>query len=182
MRNLLIHIVFIFSSTLSLANDREDFDPLSGYRIDHYRYPIDRQLDRGQTIENEQHLNQLIVDGALLIDVAPLPRYFWIEDLKAWQLPNQYFSLPGAIWLPNVGRGKLDQSTTRYLKSNLQKHQSNDRAIIVFCFEDCWMSWNATRRIAELGYENVFWYPKGVTGRRTDQLQIIEPELFSSQP
>ena len=171
----LILITFIINS---LPVTADDFDPNTGYRIDAYRQVINKDLDIGRQIDSEVELNQLIKSGALLIDVAPIPRYLWIDDLGMWQLPSEQMSIPEAIWLPNVGRGVLDRELHNYLTVNLTKFASLERPIVVFCFEDCWMSWNATQRIARLGYKNVFWYPKGVTGRRADQLQPVEPEPF----
>jgi len=178
MRNLLILITVIVLVTQSVASAVGNYDAHTGYRIDNYRHPINRELDIGQTIESESELQRIISAGALLVDVAPIPQYLWLKDLNTWQLPDDHLTIPGAIWLPNVGRGVLDRQTSRYLKLTLEKYATKDRAIIVFCFEDCWMSWNAVRRISELGYREVFWYPKGVTGRHADQLRSVTPELF----
>jgi PQQ-dependent catabolism-associated CXXCW motif protein len=185
MRKLLLRsivvigpIVPILSLLASVPTIASDFDLKSGYRISDYRQVVNRKLAAGRKIESESQFHQLASSDALLIDVAPLPDYLWINDLKAWQLPAKHFSLPGSIWLPNVGRGVLSLKLSDYLQSKLAKSADLKQIIIVFCFEDCWMSWNATQRIFRMGYKNVFWYPKGVTGRSPDQLQPIEPEPF----
>ena len=171
-------IVAILSIFNSVPVEAGYFDSESGYRVSAYRQVINKELSVGQTINSHVELDRLVATGALLVDVAPLPEYLWINDLKAWQLAEQHTSIPGAIWLPNVGRGVLDLQLEHYLKRNLAKYATKEQHIVVFCFEDCWMSWNATQRIFRLGYENVFWYTKGVTGRSPDQLRPLEPEPF----
>ena len=53
----------------------------------------------------------------------------------------------------------------RYLSANLLRLAPDpDRAIVVFCMADCWMSWNAVQRIRSLGYSNVLWFAEGVDG------------------
>jgi PQQ-dependent catabolism-associated CXXCW motif protein len=185
MRKLLLHSTFvirsivpILSALASLPIVASDFDLKTGYRISDYRQVVNKDLDVGKKIESESQFYQLTSSDALLIDVAPLPDYLWIHDLRAWQLPTNHLSLPGTIWLPNVGRGVLSPELGHYLQGHLAKSANMQQPIIVFCFEDCWMSWNATQRIFRMGYTNVFWYPKGVTGRSPDQLQPVEPEPF----
>ena len=35
---------------------------------------------------------------------------------------------------------------------------------MIYCQEDCWMSWNAAKRVLSYGYPNVAWYPEGTEG------------------
>jgi hypothetical protein len=30
---------------------------------------------------------------------------------------------------------------------------------VIYCQADCWMSWNAAKRVLSYGYPNVVWYP-----------------------
>ena len=50
--------------------------------------------------------------------------------------------------------------------AGLERLTGGDKALslVIFCRADCWMSWNAARRAAALGYENVLWFPLGVEG------------------
>ena len=79
-----------------------------------------------------------------------------------WTIAKQRMSLPGAIWLPEVGRGRLAEGIGAYLETRLSERAAR-RAVVVFCTADCWMSWNAARRVADLGYET-WWWPLGVDG------------------
>jgi PQQ-dependent catabolism-associated CXXCW motif protein len=51
--------------------------------------------------------------------------------------------------------------------------------IVVYCQANCWMSWNAAKRILTYGYTNVAWYPDGTDGWERANLPMVEsqPEL-----
>jgi PQQ-dependent catabolism-associated CXXCW motif protein len=51
-----------------------------------------------------------------------------------------------------------------------------DRAIVLYCIADCWMSWNATRRAHRYGYRNLFWYKHGTDGWAEHGLELVEAE------
>ena len=38
--------------------------------------------------------------------------------------------------------------------------------LLVFCRADCWMRWNAARRLRAMGYRNVWWLAEGTDGWR----------------
>ena len=74
------------------------------------------------------------------------------------------------IWLPNVGFGTLPPTMETYLREGLSEATGSDkgRAILFYCLERCWMSWNAAKRALALGYRKVLWYPASTDGwRRT---------------
>jgi len=75
-------------------------------------------------------------------------------------------SIPGAIWLPNVGYGALADVTHDYFKRGLAKVTDGDKShpVLMFCLEECWMSWNAAKRALEYGYTTVYWLPEGTDG------------------
>lgn len=136
------------------------------YRMSEYRAPVPDTVPGGETVSDEA-ARALWQSGTVgFIDVLPgveKPKNF--PEGAVWQGPVSA-SLPGAIWLPNTGYGKLDDETLAYLEKGLDQASggNKDAPIVVFCKADCWMSWNAARRAAEMGYTRVFWYPDGVTG------------------
>ena len=75
-------------------------------------------------------------------------------------------TIPGAIWLPNVGFGALAPETETFFKAGLAQATGGDpnRPIVVFCMRDCWMSWNAAKRALSFGYTQVRWFPDGTDG------------------
>jgi PQQ-dependent catabolism-associated CXXCW motif protein len=52
------------------------------------------------------------------------------------------------IWLPNVGFGTLPPTMETYFREGLSEATGSDkgRAILFYCRERCWMSWNAAKR------------------------------------
>ena len=48
---------------------------------------------------------------------------------------------------------------------------------MVYCQADCWMSWNAAKRLLSYGYSNVAWYPEGTDGWERAGLPIAERSL-----
>lgn len=97
----------------------------------------------------------------VLIDVMPAPpRPPSREGDNAW-LPNPRHTIPGAVWLPNVGFGSLSDEMEDYFRVNLARLTDGDKGapIVLFCERDCWMSWNAAKRAVEWGYTGVHWFP-----------------------
>jgi PQQ-dependent catabolism-associated CXXCW motif protein len=75
-------------------------------------------------------------------------------------------TIPGALWVPGVGEGRLEPEAERYLDGALARlaGPAGPRPVVVFCFADCWMSWNAALRLAARGAPPALWYPLGVDG------------------
>jgi PQQ-dependent catabolism-associated CXXCW motif protein len=75
-------------------------------------------------------------------------------------------SIPGSFWLPNVGYGRLHPAIEAYFKTQLERLTGGERgkAVLIYCLERCWMSWNAAKRALEYGYTNMIWYPDGTDG------------------
>lgn len=90
--------------------------------------------------------------------------------------------MEGATWLPEVGRGYIEQEHVDYFKRNLLLLTNNDKStpLLFYCTADCWQSWNAARRAYQWGYETIFWYPAGTDGWIEKGLQLVlaEPVNF----
>jgi PQQ-dependent catabolism-associated CXXCW motif protein len=101
--------------------------------------------------------------GTVVIDVLPQQKRPDNLPSETLWLPKPRFNVPGSVWLPDVGRGAISDSTDAYYRSNLDRLTGGDRSrnIIVYCLADCWMSWNAAKRAIEYGYTSVYWYPGG---------------------
>jgi PQQ-dependent catabolism-associated CXXCW motif protein len=73
-------------------------------------------------------------------------------------------NIPGSTWLPDTGYGRLSEETDSYFRRNLERLTGGDRSkpVLIYCLADCWMSWNAAKRVHEVyGYTNVIWYRDG---------------------
>lgn len=136
-------------------------------RMEHYRAPTPSCVPNAVTI-NTSEVQQLIVDKApILIDViSVLTRPIAGFDGGHW-LPNKpRYSLPGAVWLPNVGYAVLDDEMLNYFQSQLVKltRGNKNKPLVFFCIADCWMSWNAVKHAYSYGYKNLYWYKNGTDG------------------
>jgi PQQ-dependent catabolism-associated CXXCW motif protein len=145
--------------------DEAKFDPETGYRIAHYRGAVPDSVPGGKRVNLEQ-TDALTKNGAVLLDVMPSEGAGADPATGAWRLSRPHQTIPGATWLPDVGRGKISPAFESYFKSNLEKLSAGDRAkpLILFCQSDCWMAWNAVQRAAAYGYSNLYWFPEGTDG------------------
>ena len=117
-------------------------------------------------------------NSAVFVDVLPrAPRPANLPPGTIWRdRPRR--DIPGSIWLPDTGYGALAPITEDYLRKNLERVTGGDRAklLVVYCLRDCWMSWNAAKRILSMGYVNVAWYPEGTDGWTDAFLPVIEAQ------
>lgn len=152
------------SAALS-ANDV--FDPDTGYRIARYRSPTPSDVPGGTAIDIGEY-DKLVKAGAVSIDVMIAEGAGPDPQTGAWRLSKERQSIPGSVWLANVGLGRLSPQIKAYFEAALKRLTEGDRSrpIIMFCLADCWMSWNAVQRAAALGYKNVYWFPEGTDGWR----------------
>ena len=82
------------------------------------------------------------------------------------------------MWLPDTGYGKLAAATEDYLRRGLVRATAGNTTalVVVYCQADCWMSWNAAKRILTYGYSNVAWYPEGTDGWERAGLALTESQ------
>jgi PQQ-dependent catabolism-associated CXXCW motif protein len=145
----------------------------SGYRMQDYRGPTPATLAGARVVTTAQ-AEELWKAGAVFVDVLPHvarpanlpPGTIWREQAR--------MNIPGSIWLPDTGYGALTPATESYLATNLDRATSGDHAkwLVLYCRQDCWMSWNAAKRVLTMGYRNVAWYPKGTDGWEASGLPL----------
>lgn len=164
------------------STDGYDVDSESGLRMERYRAPVPVDIPGGVTLDTPQAIVLQRQDKALFIDVYP-PAGLGPDPLDGhWVITEERESIPGAIWLPEVGRGALSSGEEDYFKRNLMRltnHELSAR-IVFFCTADCWQSWNAARRAIGWGYNNVHWFPLGTDGwlEQGEQLTTVQPVNF----
>lgn len=150
------------------------FDATTGLRIGAYRAPVPDRVPGGRVVD-AQTVAGLVADGALLIDAMAAPGHGIAPD-GAWIVAEPHDTIPGAHWLPEIGRGRPDPRIAAGLRASLADCPPT-RPMVLFCKTDCWMSWNAVQHVAALGFRDIGWYPGGVDdwadGGRP--LQPVEP-------
>ncbi len=154
-----------------------------GYRDEPYRAPVPPTLDGATVLETSEAYDLWRRGDAVFVDVLPrAPKPANLPEGTIWRQPPRA-SIPGAVWLPNVGYAALAESDDRYFRDELAEAAGEDssRAVVFFCLADCWMSWNAAKRaIEEYGYSDVYWYPDGTDGwifddRPTEPAEPVKP-------
>ncbi|MFA3916375.1 PQQ-dependent catabolism-associated CXXCW motif protein [Ruegeria hyattellae] len=157
---------FVASMLITLPVLAQTVQEPPDYRMDHYRAPVPDGLTGGTTVGPEE-AHELWQEGSAdFIDVLPqAPKPANLPEGTIWR-DKPRNSIPGAIWLPNVGYGAIADVTAAYFQRGLESATQGDtsRAVVFFCLEDCWMSWNAARRAIEWGYTSVYWFPEGTDG------------------
>lgn len=176
IRLLLVGALFALPSAVLAQTVPEPSD----YRMDNYREPVPASL-KGATVLGPEGAHAIWSEGkAAFIDVLPQPpKPANLPEGTIWRdKPRK--SIPGAIWLPNVGYGAIAEVTATYYRSGLEQVTKGDptHPIVIFCLEDCWMSWNAAKRALEWGYTSVYWMPEGTDGWALWDypLERVEPE------
>lgn len=152
-------------------------DPLlfseRGYRIDRYRSPTPATAPGAETVDTTAVIELLGTSPpALAIDVINLTflhgRFLQTEP---------HLSVPGALWLPNTGLGHHDDDWyysrhdwVGYLLDEVGAASGGDPhyPIVVLCRSDCWLSWNVVKRLAEAGYQRLYWYRDGIDSWEAD--------------
>jgi PQQ-dependent catabolism-associated CXXCW motif protein len=150
------------------ADDQAFFSP-EGYRVSEFRSPVPASVPGAEVVSTDA-VRRLLSEpdtSPTLIDVLPAPlRPEGLPATSLW-LPPDHNNIPGSVWLPNVGFGRLSDALDAYFRDNLVRLTggNRDRPILIYCLADCWMSWNAAKRAAqEYGYTRIYWYPEGTTG------------------
>ena len=174
----------VLAVALCLVGGAHAADPVpepDGYRMEAYRSPVPATLE-GATVIGTQGAFALWRAGVPFLDVMPrrekppsLPEgTLWIDKPRD--------SIPGAVWVPNVGPGRIHPDRDAYFRAALAEATGGDRdaPMVLFCRADCWMSWNAARRaVLEHGYTRVFWYPEGTDGWQEAGHPLEEIPVFA---
>ena len=167
-----------------MSASSQDISEPKGYRTEEYRAPTPTTLKGARVVTTAEAEQIWRAGGAIFLDVLPhAPRPSNLPPGTIWrEKPRR--NIPGSSWLPDIGYGALAPVTENYLRTNLARMTGGDRtkALVVYCLRDCWMSWNAAKRILAIGYDNVVWYPDGTDGWAEADLPLCEsmPEPQSS--
>ena len=151
-----------------------------GYRGEPYRAAVPATL-AGATVLDTVAAHALWEQGgAVFVDVLPrAPKPAGLPEGTVWHQPPRE-SIPGAVWLPNVGYAELSPEDGRYFRDSLDAMTAGDasRPLVFFCLDECWMSWNAAKRALGYGYTAVHWYPEGTDGWTFENYPTAPVEPF----
>jgi len=164
--------------TASVARAQELVLEPEGYRTEEYRAPVPDTLTGARVLTTAAAEAIWRAKTGIFLDVLPrAPKPSNLPAGTIWRdRPRQ--NIPGSIWLPDTGYGKLAPGTEEYLRLGLERATVGNRAalVVVYCLANCWMSWNAAKRILSMGYANVAWYPDGTDGWTDQRLPVTEAQ------
>ena len=153
-------------------------DPNTGFRLGHYRAPTPENVPNATRISLAQLRALLEKSDVALLDVMAHTGAGPDPSTGEWRLSEMRKNIPGSIWLPEVGKGRLGPLLRRYFRDNLEDITGGDKShiIVIYCIADCWPSWNAAKRAGEWGYENVLWFAEGTDGWLEADLPLQEAQ------
>ncbi|WP_066554847.1 rhodanese-like domain-containing protein [Croceicoccus bisphenolivorans] len=157
----------------------QDFDA-DGYRAASYRAPVDRDPRPAARLALPAALLLQPGRDALFIDVLPAMGGVRDASTGQWRLGEEHLTIPGAVWHPEAGRSEPDPALWNALVAEVERARRTDPhvPVILFCRTDCWMGWNAARRLASQGQTNIWWLAEGIEGwRKSNELVIAEPVI-----
>ena len=170
--------IVLLGLALNVAQADSALFSAQGYRITQYRSPTPATVDGAQTLDTEalQHLLKQ-TPSPILIDVYRRP---WLQGRFIDNEPHA--NLPGSLWLANTGDGELDSTWQHYFTDHLRRATAGqaERPLVFYCRSDCWLSWNAVKRAAAMGYKHLYWYRDGLDAWEAANLplQAARPEPF----
>lgn len=163
---LMTALLLVPGVTEAQAQEAGLFDA-AGYRIAYYRSPVHRPPEGVGRIAPAAIAGLRPDVDMILIDVLPAEGGHRAADGR-WQLAQPHESIPGAHWFPESGRGAPMPDIANWFARGVARLTGGrrDRMIVTFCRADCWMGWNAARRLRAMGYRNIWWLAEGTDGWR----------------
>lgn len=172
--SFLLVLVLAACSTVSVPD---------GYRMNKYKAPVPTSVP-GALRVNVREAASLKEKGVIFIDVIGSGQLLTqgIED--EWLVVREHLSIPESFWLPDVGRGALTKEQETYFTKALFEITKGNKgqSILFYCLKSCWMSWNAAKRSALLGYKNIYWFADGKEGWASAGYQLSEISPFTLGP
>jgi PQQ-dependent catabolism-associated CXXCW motif protein len=119
------------------------------------------------------------IPGALVITTEALHMLYQRESaLLVFDVLGGPQILPNAQnALPAAQAGSFNDQTQREFGNYLQQVTggNKDQPLVFYCQSvECWMSYNAALRAANLGYTQVFWYRGGIEAWQQAGLQVVQ--------
>src|SRR5262249_32176549 len=160
------------------AGAQEKVAEPSDYRTDDYRSAVPATLAGARVLTTSEAEGIWRAKSGVFIDVLPrAPKPKNLPEGTVWR-DKPRFNIPGSIWLPDTGYGRLAPATEDYLRRGVARASEDNKnaLIVVYCLADCWMSWNAAKRLLSYGYPHVAGYPEGTAGWDYELLPLVEAQ------
>ena len=171
-------VVVATFALLAQAHPQQNMPEPDGYRTENYRAPVPATLSGARVLTTAEVEAIWRAKSGVFIDVLPRPpKPANLPEGTVWR-DKPRFNIPGSIWLPDTGYGKLAAATGDYLRRGIERATGGNNAalLVLYCEENCWMSWNAAKRVLSYGYPNMAWYPEGTEGWARAGLRVEQSQ------
>jgi PQQ-dependent catabolism-associated CXXCW motif protein len=178
MRRWLTSLVVAAAALAVAAHAQEQVAEPKEYRTENYRAPVPATLAGARVLSTAEAETIWRDKTGAFVDVLPRPpKPANLPEGTVWRDKPRH-NIPGSIWLPDTGYGKIADVTEDYLRRGLERASGGNKAalLVIYCQENCWMSWNAGKRALTYGYSNIAWYPLGSDGWERAGLPLVEAQ------
>jgi PQQ-dependent catabolism-associated CXXCW motif protein len=160
-----------------------DFDA-QGYRATRFRAPVNHLPSPARRIALTDALKLEPGRDALFVDVLPVEAGYRDPTTGRWRLSQPHETVPGALWHPETGRSPPYPVLWRGLRDAVTAARAKRPGlpVVLFCRADCWMGWNAARRLASGGVRHVYWLAEGIDGWRGAGRPLVPAEPVAIAP
>lgn len=158
-------VLMLMVATLVASPGPSLFDG-QGYRRAQYRAVVTGAPPGIKSLSDREAATLHDRRAAIFVDVFPADGGRRDAASGRWHLAEERRSIPGAHWFPEAGRAPLDPVIASWFRSGIMALRKTRplAPLVIYCRADCWMSWNAARRLHEWGVRNVRWYGAGTDG------------------
>lgn len=163
---------------VAAAHAQDKVSEPGDYRMDNYRAAVPATLEGARVLTTAEAEAIWRAKSGVFIDVLPrAPKPKNLPAGTVWR-DKPRFDIPGSLWLPDTGYGRLAPAVEDYFKRGLARASDGNKnaLLVLYCLTDCWMSWNAAKRALSYGYPNVAWYPEGTDGWDHELLPLVEAQ------
>ena len=152
----------------ALATSSDDVKEPEGFWSGPINSDVPETISGGKVLHVRELTQLLEQTKPVVIDVSNEPKRPPDMAPDAVWLPLPQQVIPGSAWLPGVGMADIAPETDALFRKYLSQSTGNDldHAVVIYCHERCWLSWNAAKRAISYGYRRVYWFPEGIEGWR----------------
>lgn len=171
-------LLFILLAIMQAAPAQDVVPEPDAFRMDNYRAPVPATLNGARVIETKEAEAIWRDKRGAFVDVLPRPpKPANLLPETVWRDKPRH-DIPGSLWLPDTGYGRLAPATEAYFHDGLARASGGkrDALLVIYCQANCWMSWNAAKRALSYGYSNVAWYPEGTDGWEQAGLPLVDAQ------
>jgi PQQ-dependent catabolism-associated CXXCW motif protein len=163
------------------ATAAADVKEPDGYWTGPIDSPVPETITGGQVIHAQALANLIEAHNPVVIDVSNTPKRPDGMALDAPWLPLPHEAIPGSLWIPEAGMAEVPAHVDEFFREELSEATDGnlDATVVIYCHEQCWLSWNAAKRAISYGYRNVHWFPQGIEGWRAAgfKTEVMKPRL-----